>query len=408
MSSTYWLTDVRLESGYAIENGTVTGTETEISHLRIENGVIREIRSGARPHADEIPQRDAKGLLLLPSFVEKHVHLDKTLLGGAWQAVIPTQGVAGRCEVEKRILPSLPTTSKERAERLLGTLLGYGSTEIRTHVDLYPEAGLRYLEAVQEALETFAGKLTCEIVAFPQHGLLRSKATPLVREALRLGATIVGGVDPATVDGNIEASLQQMMELAVEANAGVDLHLHDADHLGVFTIRRLAALTMEAGLQGRVAVSHAFGIGDVPEAVAADLAAVLSEAGITIITSVPHSRVIPPVPLLRDKGVKVAVGCDNIFDTWQPYGNGDLLERAGRLAERYRWIDERSLGQTLGYITGGVTPLDAEGNRAWPNVGDEASMMLVQASCSAEAVARRASREAVFFRGKLVAGGLDA
>ncbi|WP_409344319.1 amidohydrolase [Paenibacillus sp. MBLB4367] len=406
MSSAYWLTNVRLESGYRMENGTIAGTETEICHLRMEGGIIREIAPAAAPLITGLPRLDAGELLLLPSFIEKHVHLDKTLLGDAWRAVIPAPGVAGRCEVEKRILPSLPTSSKARAELLLDTLLKSGSTEVRTHVDLYPDAGLRYLEAVQQALETFEGKLSSEIVAFPQHGLLRSHATQLVREALRQGATLVGGVDPATVDGDIEASLQQMMELAVEANAGVDLHLHDPDYLGTYTMRRLAALTMEAGLQGRVAVSHAFGIGDVPAGEAADLAAVLAEAGITVITSVPHSRVIPPVPLLRDHGVNVAVGCDNIFDTWQPYGNGDLLERAGRLAERFRWIDERSLGQSLGFITGGRTPLDAEGRRAWPNVGDEASMLLVDASCSAEAVARRAERKAVFFRGALVAGGL--
>lgn len=43
-----------------------------------------------------------------------------------------------------------------------------------------------------------------------------------MREALHLGTEIVGGVDPATVDGSIEESLFQMMDLAVEANASVD------------------------------------------------------------------------------------------------------------------------------------------------------------------------------------------
>ena len=91
-----------------------------------------------------------------------------------------------------------------------------------------------------------------------------SKSTELVRQALRRGASLVGGVDPATVDGDIEASLQEMVGLAVEANAGIDLHLHDAHHLGTFTMKRLAQLTIEAGLQGKVAISHAFGLGDIP------------------------------------------------------------------------------------------------------------------------------------------------
>ncbi|MFP3513698.1 deaminase, partial [Peribacillus sp. SIMBA_075] len=77
------------------------------------------------------------------------------------------------------------------------------------------------------------------------------------------GATHVGGVDPAGVDGDVEKSLQTMMELAVENNADVDLHLHDPGHLTIFTIKRLAAMTEEAGWQGRVTISHALGLGDV-------------------------------------------------------------------------------------------------------------------------------------------------
>ena len=57
---------------------------------------------------------------------------------------------------------------------------------------------------------------TYEIVAFPQHGLLRTEAHSLMREAMKMGATLVGGVDPATVDNNIEKSLFDMMEIAVE------------------------------------------------------------------------------------------------------------------------------------------------------------------------------------------------
>lgn len=406
MSTAYWLTNVRLESGYEYKGETITGTITEKCHLRIEEGLIQEIVSAVEPLESELPKLEGNNYLLLPSFIEKHVHLDKTLLGEPWRAVIPASNVVGRCEIEKRVLRTIPSTTQTRAGNLINTLLKAGSTEIRTHVDIYPEAGLSNLEAVQQVLEDFSGKLSYEIVAFPQHGLLRTKSKQLVKEALRQGATLVGGVDPATVDGDIEGSLQQMIELAVEANAGVDLHLHDSNYLGTFTMKRLALLTIEAGLQGRVSISHAFGLGEVPVAEASDLAALLAEAGITIVTSLPHSRTLPPVPLLQDKGVQVAVGCDNIFDTWQPFGNGDILERAARLAERFRYIDEQSLAQSIGFITGGKTLLDREGKRAWPCAGDKADMVLVNASCSAEAVARRAERKAVFYRGNLVAGSI--
>jgi len=408
MNSAFWLTNVRLESGYHHDNGVVTGTETECCHILIENGKITEIVSADTVLERTLPKRDANQLLALPSFIEKHCHLDKTLIGEPWRAVIPVQSIVERCEIEKQVLPTLPTTTRERAEQLLEMMLQAGSTHIRTHVDIYPEVGLGNLEAVREALAAFDGKLSCEIVAFPQHGLLRTKSQELVRAALREGATLVGGVDPATVDGDIERSLAQMMELAVEADAGVDLHLHDPDYLGIFTMKRLAAMTKEAGWQGRVAISHAFGLGGIPLEQASEMAEMLAEAGISIITSVPirMGTDIPPVGLLHEKGVEVAVGCDNIFDSWSPFGNGDILERASRLAERFRWMDERSLAQTLGFVTGGKTPLNRAGTRVWPMVGDEASIVLVDASCSAEAIARRAKRPAVMFKGRFVSGEL--
>ncbi|WHY01963.1 amidohydrolase [Neobacillus sp. DY30] len=406
MSRTFWLTNARLETGYIVENDRVAGTKTELFHLLIEDGKIKKIIKGPVPFGDEHPITDADGLLLLPSFIEKHVHLDKTYMGEDFRACIPASGVIERCEIEKNILACIPSSTQQRAEALLEILLSNGSTHVRTHVDIYPEAGLDNLEGVQRALKTYSNRLSAEIVAFAQHGLLRPGTVQLIREAVRNGAGIVGAVDPATVDHNIEASLVQLMDLAVEGNADIDLHLHDPGHLGTFTMKRLAYLTKQAGWEGRVAVSHAFGLGDVSKEEAIEMAGILREAGISIVTSLPIGRNIPPVNLLNEYGVDVAVGNDNIYDSWWPTGNGDVLERAGRLIERFRWTDEVSLGQALKYITGGKTLLDKDGKQLWPKAGDAANIVLVEASCAAEAVARRSKRKAVIYKGNVVYGTL--
>lgn len=405
MKAIYWLKNVRLECGFERQNGRVIGTQTELAHLLIENGTIVRIVKGEFIGTD-LHEEDAGGLLLLPSFIEKHVHLDKTLMSDVWRACTPTSSVIERFEHEKNVLPTIGTSTNKRAEALLEILLASGSAHVRTHVDIYPEIGLKNLEQVQIALENYSGKLSSEIVAFAQHGLLRSKATKLVREALRNGAGIVGAVDPAVVDQNIEASLVELFELATEGNADIDLHLHDPGHLGTFTMKRLAALTKQAGWEGRVAISHAFGLGDVAREEAIELADMLADAGISIVTSVPINRNMPPVDILNEKGVLVSVGNDNIFDVWSPLGTGDILERAGRLAERFKWIDEVSLSQSLKYITGGITPLDVNGNQVWPKVGDAANLVFTPASCSAEAIARRTKRKAVMYKGNIVHGSL--
>ncbi|MEQ6353996.1 amidohydrolase [Lysinibacillus sp. M3] len=404
---TYWLKNVQLETGYQYLDGTVTGTETESFHVQVTAGKITDIVSVDKPLETIFPVKDAKNYLMLPSFRDMHVHLDKTYYGGPWKAPsIPMKGIFTRLEEEELLLPKLLPVATERAEKLLNLLTSKGSTHIRAHCNVDPVIGLKNLEATVRAVEAYKEKATVEIVAFPQHGLLRSDSVQLVREALRNGASLVGGVDPATIDGDLEKSLQTVMELAVEANADIDLHLHDGGHLGIFTFKRLAALTQEAGWQGRVTISHALAFADISRAEVSEVAELLAKQGISIASSVPIGHTIP-IPLLQEKGVNVSLGVDSVMDHWSPFGKGDSLEKAGTLAERFGLSDERSLGQTLRYITGGITPLNKEGELAWPKVGDNADFVLVDASCSAEAVARRANRKAVVFAGNFVTDKLS-
>lgn len=402
----YIVKNVLLETGYIKESGQVRATETQLVHLKIADGFISGIMGTEEQLSEGIKTVEGKGLLMLPPFTEKHVHLDKTYMGEPWRACIPASSVIERSTFEKNILSLIASSTEERAKNLLDVLLSHGSTAVRTHVDIYPEAGLKNLEGVQSALRDYAHKVDSEIVAFAQHGLLQTETVKLMKEAVRNGAGLVGAVDPATVDLNIEASLTQLMDIAVEGNVGIDLHLHDPGHLGIFTMKRLAALTQEAGWQGKVAVSHAFGLGDVSPQEAKEVALLLKEAGVSIVSSLPVGRNVPPVALLDDAGVNVSLGNDNIYDSWWPTGNGDVLERLGRLVEMSRWTDELSLSQSFRFITDGLTPLTREGEQVWPVEGDQAIFILVDATCSAEAVARRSVRKAVFHKGALVAGEL--
>ena len=238
--TSYWLANVRLETGYQYEGKSVIGTETASFHIRVTDGKIAEIVPGTSQLNSDLPKLDAQQRLMLPSFKEMHIHLDKTYYGGPWKAVKPANSIFERIEEERELLPKLLPTARERAEKMLMLLLSFGSTHVRTHCNVDPIIGLKNLEATVQALETFSGKISSEVVAFPSHGLLRSDVVDLIRQAMQLGATHVGGVDPAKVDEDIEKSLNTIMDIAVEANAGVDIHIHDRNQLGLFTMQRLA------------------------------------------------------------------------------------------------------------------------------------------------------------------------
>lgn len=396
-----WITNVRLETGFISENEQITGTSTEICHLKIEDGKIAEI-SQLAPDSNE-SQLDAKQKLLLPSLRDMHIHIDKTYYGGPWKACTPiTNGIFTRLEEEKELLPKLLPTAQERAEKMIELYLKNGHTHIRTHCNVDPVIGLKNLEATVNALKKYEDVLTYDIVAFPQHGLLRSGSVQLIRDAMKNGATLVGGVDPATVDRNIEKSLHTIFEIAAEHNKGVDIHLHDPNSLGAFTFERMADYTKEAGMAGRATISHGIALADLSEDALAGMAAILKEQEIDVTTTIPINRTTIPVPALDRYGIPVSVGHDSITDHWSPFGTGNTIQKLGTLAERFRMIDEYSLSSVLKFATGGITPLNKAGERVWPKVGDDATMMLVDAACSAEAIARRAPVEALFFKGKKV------
>jgi cytosine/adenosine deaminase-related metal-dependent hydrolase len=404
MTTPYWLTNVRLETGYVQDERGVYSTATELFHLKIQDGRISEKQEVRFVIPAGEKTVDGKGFLAVPSFKEMHNHLDKTYLSLDWKACTPVKNLKERLHLEALELEELADTAKQRASAMIELLLSKGATHIRTHVNIDPYIGLKNLEGVKAALADYSEKLTYEIVAFPQHGLLRENVIPLMKEAMRSGAQLVGGLDPAGIDRNIEKSLYEVMNLATEFNADIDIHLHDGGHVGFYTIDKLAEMVEEAKWHNRAAISHAFSLGDVPLAQAEDMATKLSELGMSIMSTIPINRVFPPIDLLDRNGVKVYLGCDGFYDSWSPYGTGDLLEKVTRYSELFRKSDERSLSQSLKFATGGPLALTKDGEVAWPMVGDEASLVLVNASCTAEAVARTPKREAVLFKGKIVAG----
>lgn len=404
MSTSVWIKNIRLEEGLETGWNNSIETRTALYHLKVEDGKITRKQPAEEPIETGSTAIDAKGLLGLPSFREMHNHLDKTYLSLDWKACQPAANLKQRLNLEAKELNDLAETAEQRASAMIGLLQSKGATHIRTHVNIDPYIGLKNLEGVRSALEAHSAQLSYDIVAFPQHGLLNGNVPELMKEAMRTGATMVGGLDPAGIDKNIEKSLDAMMDMATEFDAGVDIHLHDSGHVGFYTVEKLIELTKEAKWQNRVAISHAFSLGEVPLAQQEKIAGGLAENGMAIMSTVPITKTMPPVGLLDQNGVKVHFGCDGFYDSWSPYGTGDLLEKVSRYSELNRKSDERGLAKSLKFTTGGIVPLSDSGDVLWPKIGDDADFVFVDSSCSAEAVARTPERKAVMFRGNLVYG----
>ncbi|OIK17071.1 deaminase [Bacillus sp. MUM 116] len=407
-NSSYMLLNVQLESGYKYENGEVTATESVFRNIRIDKGRITKILDINSPFEKDMVCYDAKGMLLLPSFKDMHIHLDKTYYGGPWKAAATRKnGIFDMIALEQTLLPKLLPTAQEHAEKLIELILSFGSTYVRSHCNIDSVVGLKNLEKLKLALANYSDKISHEIVAFPQHGLLRSNVEGLIRDAMKLGVTHVGGLDPTLVDGDMEKSLHTMVQIAADYKAGIDIHLHEGGETGLKAIRRLADLTEDAGLHGKVTISHAFSLASLAPGADVEMADRLASLGISIASSVPIGKDVIPIPLLQKRKVNVLLGNDSITDHWDPFGIGDILQKAHLAAQLYGWKSEYNLSRALSLATGGITPLDESGKQIWPKVGDDATGVLVPASCSAEAVARLPKRAAVLHKGTLSSGTLD-
>ncbi len=406
----YLLSDVRLEEGFEKDAAIVVATSTALYTLEIKDGKIAALHPKGAALPQGLPTYAADGQLALPIMRDMHIHLDKTFYGGPWQAPLPRQGktIMDMIALEEKLLPTLLPTSVERAEGLIALLQSKGSTIARSHCNIDPVSGLKSLEHLKLALDKHKDDFVCEIVAFPQHGLLHSKVDGLMREAMQMGVDYVGGLDPTNVDGAMEKSLDAMFQIALDTGKGVDIHLHETSPAGVAAITYMIdTVEKNPALKGKVTISHAFALTTLNSGALEETAVRLAANGMSIASTVPIGGLMMPLPQLSKAGVFVMTGTDSVIDHWSPFGSGDMLEKANLYAQLYRGSDEYHLSRSLAISTGGVLPLDDKGNRAWPKVGDEAGFTLTRASCSAEAVARLPVRSATFHKGRLVSGGVD-
>lgn len=409
-NSHFYLSDVRLEEGFEHEDDVVIGTRTGIHTLEIQNGRIKALHDADATLDATLPRYKALGKLLLPAFRDMHIHLDKTFYGGPWQAPRPRQGktIMDMIAREEVLLPQLLPTSQMRAEKLIDLLLSQGSTVARSHCNIDPVSGLKSLEHLQLALANHHDDFECEIVAFPQHGLLHSKVDGLMREAMSMGVHYVGGLDPTNVDGAMEASLDAMFQIALDHDKGVDIHIHETNPAGVAALNyMIETVEKTPKLRDRLTLSHAFALSVLQPEELDEMAERMTAQGVTVVSTVPIGKRSMPLPQLRAKGVRIMTGTDSVIDHWSPFGTGDMLEKANLCAQLYAGSDEFHLSRALAIATGDRLPLSDDGQMAWPKPGDEAEFVLVDASCSAEAVARRSPRQATFHRGRLVHGAVE-
>jgi len=328
----------RASTVHVDETGSVS---QRTSDVRIVDGVITDVAdAGAVTSvaADEVVDLD--GYVLLPAAVEPHAHLDKAFLseritnetGDLMGAITAMQANRHLLAVDETI---------ERAERAARLMAANGYVAVRTHADTTTAHGLRSIEALTDVKRRVADVIDVEIVAlcgWPLTGPGGADQRALLRDAMQSGADVVGGV-PHLEGADSRDATEILLQIATDVGAAVDLHTDETLDPTALGLVDLAELKL-AGFAHAVTASHCVSLGMQTAAEQQRIAELVAEAGIPVI-ALPHTnlflqgrgrapmpRGLTAVAALRDAGVTVAAGADNLQDPFNPMGRACPFETA--------------------------------------------------------------------------------
>ena len=360
---------------------------------------------------------EGRNRIAIPAFTDVHVHLDSTRIGLPFREHTAQPGVWNMMCNDRENWRDTPIPSRDVVAGTLERMIARGTTRVRSYAQIDADCKLERFEAVMAAKERYARAATVEVMAFPQAGLLLEDGTvPLLEEALRAGATTIGGIDPCQLDRDPARHLDIVFGLAEKYGVDVDIHLHEPGHLGVFSAELIFERTRALGMEGRVSLSHAYDLANVHPDVTARLVEQMAELDVAWATVAPASGGTQfDLAQMTGAGIRVGLGEDGQRDYWSPYGNCDMLDRTWQLAFTHRLRKDRLIEHCMAIATiGGASILDrtvprltSPDDRPGLAVKDPADIVLVDGETITSTVMDRGRDRTVIHNGRVVADGLS-
>ena len=311
----------------------------EVVDVRILNGKFSEIKANLAPYDGE-EVIDGKENLLLPPFVDSHVHLDATLTAGQpeWNETGTLfDGIRIWSERKQDLTKE---DVKSRAKKTLLNMVGHGIQHVRSHVDV-TDPHLIAARALLELREELKDQIYLQLVAFPQEGILSyPHGRELMEQAIREGLDVVGGIPhfEFTTEYGWQ-SVHFLMALADKYDRLVDVHCDEIDDPASRNLEVLATEAYERGMKDRVTASHTTAMGSYNDAYTYKLFHLLKMSDINFVSNplvnvhlggrfdtYPKRRGVTRIKELTGAGINVSCGEDDIQDPWNPLGNGNMLD----------------------------------------------------------------------------------
>jgi cytosine/creatinine deaminase len=349
-----------------LRGGRLGGQEHELVDIGVRDGLVAAINPPGVIAADAARDVALDGRLLVPGFVETHIHLDKSCISDRCTCRTGTLKEA----IENVAAAKLGFTEDDivaRGRRTLEKAIVQGTTRMRAHVEVDPRIGLKGFRAVSRLKWDYAWAVDIEICVFPQEGLLNDPGCDeLLVEALETGADLIGGC-PYT-DSDPHGQIARIFDLARRYDIDIDFHLDFDLDPSWMHLDEVCRQTEKQRWGGRVAVGHVTKLSALDPVSLEVVAVRLASAGVAV-TVLPatdlflmgrgadHSvpRGVAPAHRLLDHGVVCSLATNNVLNPFTPFGDCSLL----RMANLYANITQAGRPEELQACLEMVTTLPA-------------------------------------------------
>jgi cytosine deaminase len=391
-----------------LRQARVAGRAHAIVDIGLGGGRIVAIEPSIQTDA---PAHALDGRLVVPGFVETHIHLDKacildrcTIRDGSLAEAIREVAAAKRAFTEEDL--------GERARRTLEKCITQGTTRLRTHVEVDPRVGLKGFAAMRQLKRDYAWAAEIEICVFPQEGLLNDPGTEeLLVEACRQGADLIGGC-PYT-DSDPHGQIARIFDLARRFDLDIDFHLDFDLDPSWMHLDEVCRQTDAWRRGGRVAVGHVTKLSAVGGNSLATIARRLASCGVAV-TVLPgtdlflmgrgHDHSVPrgvtPAHLLARHGVTCSLATNNVLNPFTPFGDCSLIRMANLYANIAQIGRPSELAACLDLVT--TAPAKLMNLKDYGIVvGNPADIVVLDCRDESSAVAELASPMLGFKRGRM-------
>ena len=357
--------------------------------------------------ADEII--DLEGSLVIPPYVDSHLHLDYYMVGRTDKAKNESGTLFEAIDIWNDFKKG--TSKEEMKERIRAAVLecaSHGTQYIRAQTDC-TDPNLTGIKGALEVRDELKDKITIQVVAFPQNGMYSYKedgktGRDLVEEALKLGCDVVGGIPHNEWSRELgEKSIKEIVSLALKYDKLIDVHCDETDDPMARFVEVLNAEALIHDIGKRVTASHTCSFGSADNAYAFRMMGLFRKSKINFVAlptenaylqarldTYPKRRGMTRVREFVDNDINVSFAQDSIVDLWYPAGNGNLMNILDNGIHMAQLMKEEDFEKDLDLVTtNGAKAMDLEDSYGL-DIGKDANFIVLDAASPFDAIRNRA------------------